>query len=384
MKYYTLLSSFLLICFYCCCQDTINNNKLEFTGSITIDNVSNISGGIKKGNNTLGLLDVNTWYRINKGVLKNIGFNIHLLKTTNAKPSENLIGDIQTVSNIEGNASRFFYELLINYKINKFSITTGLHDLNSEFNVSENALNFINSSFGIFPVVSLNIPTSIFPITTFGAVISYNTKKFDIAGGVYNLNYDFVENNSFKFDDNFYQKGYFAISEFRYRWFNGSGKTAEIKAGGFYKKGKHEKDLSYPSENVSENNYGLYLVGDFKLKEFSSNRELLSFVQIGHAPTRINLSSEYYGLGFSIISHEKKYFPSQIGLAVAYVKLNDLVGDKFVNSGRYESTIELTSKINFLNYFILQPDVQYIISPSGGLYNNSLAAILRLIVNFTK
>jgi len=371
------------MCLYCNAQDTIKN-QIVLRSSITIDNVSNISGGIKKGNNTLGLFDLSAYYYINSGILKNTSFHAHFLKTAGSKPSENLIGDIQTVSNIEGKASRFFYELLIKYKIKKFSITTGLHDLNSEFNVSETALNFINSSFGIFPIVSLNVPTSIFPITTFGTVISYNTKEFDIAGGVYNLNYDFTENNDFRFDNNFYQKGFFAISEFRYRWFNVAGKTAEIKAGGFYKKGSQEKDFSSSFESVSEENYGLYLVGDFKLKELNSNRDLLSFIQIGHAPTRKNLSSEYYGVGFSIISQEKKYFPSQIGIALAYVKINDLLGNKFINSGRYESTIELTSKINFLNYIVFQPDIQYVISPSGGLYKNSLVVILRLVVNFSK
>lgn len=384
MKQNVLLAFFLSVCMYCCSQDTINNNKLEFTASITIDNVSNISGGIKDGNNTLGLLDVNTWYYINKGFLKNTGFNVHLIKTTNAKPSEDLIGDIQTVSNIEGRSTRFFYELLVYYKINKINFTIGLHDMNSEFNVSETALNFINSSFGIFPVVTLNFPTSTFPITTFGTVISYNTKRLDIAGGLYNFNYEFSENETFNVDQHFYQKGFFAISELRYRWFNDYGKTVEIKGGGFFKKGNNEKDLSSPAENVSDKNYGLYFVGDFKLKQFDISRSLMSFVQIGHAPTRKNLSSEYYGLGISLISEGKKYFPHHIGLALAYVKLNDLEGNKFVNSGRYESTIELTSDIQILNYFVLQPDIQYIISPSGGLYNNSLAAILRLVVNFAK
>lgn len=384
MKQNVLLAFFLSVSVYCCSQDTINKNDLQFTASITVDNVSNISGGIKEGNNTLALLDMNTWYYINKGFLKNTGFNVHLLKTTNARPSEDLVGDIQTVSNIEGRASRFIYELLVQYKIKKLSFTIGLHDMNSEFNVSETALNFINSSFGIFPVVSLNMPTSIFPITTFGGVLSYNRKKFDIAGGVYNLNYDFIENENFIVDNHFYQKGFFAISELRYRWFNDSGKTAEIKAGGYFKKGNHEKDLSSPAESVSEINYGFYFLGDFKLKQLNSNRSLLSFVQIGHAPSRINLSSEYYGLGISLITEEKKFFPHHIGFALAYVKLNDLEVDKFVNSGRYETALELTSDINILKYFVLQPDIQYIISPSGGLYDNSLVAILRLVINVAK
>lgn len=384
MKDIVLLCIFLSVCTRCYCQDTISKNELEFGGSITIDNVSNISGGIKKGNNTLALFDFSVYYYKNKGFLKNTGLHAHFLKTTGSKPSENLIGDIQTVSNIEGRSSRFIYELLVFYRLKNFNITLGLHDMNSEFVVSETALNYINSSFGIFPVVSLNFPSSIFPITTFGGLISYKTRKFDIVGGFYNLNYDFVENDIFNIEDHFYQKGFFAISEFRYRWFNEAGKIAEIKAGGFFKKGNHQKDIALPIECVSEKNYGFYFLGDFKLKEFISGKKLMSFIQIGHAPTKINLSSEYYGIGISLLSKGKKYFPHHIGLALASVKINDLEGDKFVNSGRNETTLELTSDIQIFNYFVLQPDIQYVISPSGGLYNNSLTTIMRLIINFSK
>lgn len=384
MKQIVLLTILMGLFFYCFPQDTINKNELFFEGSLTVDNVSNLNGGIKRGNNTLGLLDVSTYYYVNNGFLKNTSFHAHILKTAGGSPSENLIGDIQIASNIEGKAHNFIYELLISYKINNFDITVGMHDLNSEFIVSNYASNFINSSFGIFPTVSINFPTSIYPITTFGGLISFSRHRFDIAGGVYNLNYEFIENESFETEDHFFQKGFFTIGEFRYRWYNDVRKIAEIKTGGFFKRGNHEDDEAKPDLCVSEKNYGFYFLADYIIKDISANKTIASFIQIGHAPTRINFSSEYYGIGISLISQDEKYFPRHISLALAHVKLNDLVGDKFVNSGRHETTLEVTSDIQFFNYFVLQPDIQYIISPSGGMYNNSLAAILRLIVNFAK
>jgi len=81
-------------------------------------------------------------------------------------PSASRIGDLQTASNIEAPDRALLYEAWLELRFGKRTKTAlllGWHDLNSEFDVSEYASLLINSSFGIGPEISANVPTSIYP-----------------------------------------------------------------------------------------------------------------------------------------------------------------------------------------------------------------------------
>ncbi|OIQ00823.1 MAG: hypothetical protein AUK35_01200 [Zetaproteobacteria bacterium CG2_30_46_52] len=55
---------------------------------------------------------------------------------------------------------QFWYQHRLNETT---SVLFGWHDLNAEFYVSDYAALFLNSSFGIGPEISGNVPTSLFP-----------------------------------------------------------------------------------------------------------------------------------------------------------------------------------------------------------------------------
>ena len=94
-------------------------------------------------------------------------------------PSATVIGDLQTVSNIETSRNQFilhqaWYEQ--QFADGAVSFLAGLHDLNSGFYASEFASLFLNSSFGIRPEISGNVATSLFPQAGLGLRLKLATQ----------------------------------------------------------------------------------------------------------------------------------------------------------------------------------------------------------------
>jgi len=357
--------------------DSLNQKDLTLTASITLDQVNNVHGGIQTGTTLLALFDMSATYKPPTGFLKNTSFHLHLLKTAGSGASENFIGDVQVASNIEGRYTLFVYELLISQKIGHTTISAGMHDLNSEFMMSEYAGDFINSSFGIMPSVSLNVPVSIFPATTFGGLINHSRGKLDVLAGIYNLNYEFCNQETFDFNNHFYQKGFLAVGEVHYRWGNANRQVAEFRAGGYLKSCDEPNHENIPEQSGNSTNYGLFFIVDFIAYESPEGNNVGVFAQAGMAPSYDNQACQYIGAGISFRNHTTKYLPEQIGLAIGSVKLNEFQKDHFMNTHRSETVVEATATIPLFRIITLQPDVQYIISPSGN-YENALVAIARI------
>lgn len=351
---------------------------ININSSVIIDNIYNIDGGIKPGFTTLGLFDFSIDYSPQtKGLLRNTSFYAHLLKTAGKGASENLIGDVQVSSNIEGMASRFIYELYISQQLKSFNLSFGLHDLNTEFMVSEYAGDFINSSFGIFPAVSLNVPVSIFPVTSVGGVVAYRKKSFDIVAGLYNLNYDYVYEEVFNIQNHLFNKGFLGVLEMRYKINPPNGLSGEYKIGGYYKDCQHLEDQHKDESCFTEENHGIYFIADQLIWSSPNDNKLGMFAQIGIAPKETNYVPYYYGFGISLKTRDKKYIPDVIGLAVGSVGLNSFDEGDMVFATSNETTIELNIQKELSGRISLQPDFQYIINPAG-ILNNAFAGILRL------
>lgn len=351
------------------------DNNLSFEGSVTLENVNNLSGGIKKGSVLMALLDVSAGYQAKESIFRNTEFFFHFLKTAGKPASGNLIGDVQVASNIEGTSSLFFYELWLKQNIGSFSLLAGMHDLNTTFLVSDHAGLFLNSSFGISPAITLNMPVSIFPVTTFGTNFSFEKEKFTFISGFYNHNYEFVAEESFHIKNHFFKKGFFFINEVQYRF--GKNSSTQMKMGMFMKKCSIDTVDIYEG-CLSAKNYGGYFFADHTFyKNSASEKSVNGFVQINLNPQKINFASQYTGIGLTFEGFISKKHTDIFGLSVARVKLNQLNElNEYVN-GDYETAIELTARFVIFKKLTVQPDLQYIIHP-GGVLSNALTGMLRV------
>jgi len=359
-------STFLLTnCIFCLPLTGMSNEierkkeeAIELTANYTADNVYNFNGGIESGYAYLGMAQFCVNFDTEKaGWWDGGSFYLHATSTHGDTPSADLIGDVQVASNIEAGNHTFFQELWFSQKLGEFEITAGLQDLNVEYANTEYAGEYLNSSFGIPPTISCNLPAPIFPLTSLGASVKWSANdKFTIMAALY-------EGCSTGFDANPHnlkwnldsKEGLLAISEVQLPV------TLSGDLDGTYKMGFYHYFPSSGNGNTpaqQSKSIGYYFLGDQTLYQMEGhNRSLGFFTQLGIAPTKDNPVSFYIGTGMNYYGVFNKDGDDVLGLAIAHAHMGVIKLD--------ETAIELTYKCNVTNNIYLQPDFQYIVHPAG-------------------
>jgi porin len=130
-------------------------------------------------------------------------------------------------------------------------------------------------------------------------------------------------------------------------------------------------------QNYFNNNHGIYCVADYRLfaEKDDSNQGLGAFIQLGIAPQKNNLIKYYSGFGITYQGIFAKRTKDQLGLAFGKAYLN--------NSLKNESIIELTYLSILNSNFSFQPNIQYIINPSGSdITKDALVISIRTKMEF--
>lgn len=369
-KIFTLFIG-LSVSLICLSQDMEQKAEaVELEASYISDNVANVSGGIKKGYAYLGMANLRLGLNTESaGLWKNGRLYINAANTHGSTPSADLVGDIQVVSNIEAGNHTYVQELWYSQSIKKFDFIFGLQDLNVEFVNSENGAMFINSSFGIMPIISNNVAAPIFPLTALGLTIKWNfSDKSTWLMALYDgCPLDFEEN---PFNLRWEIKptdGILGITEYHLKTslFN---KESLIKFGSVMH--KHFKNESLLPDSINENTLGFYTTADMKIYE-RGNSNLNLFAQAGYSPTSKSVNDKYFTIGLDYTGLIKKDGSDYIGLALAQESVKNVL--------KPETAIELTYYCPITKNIFIQPDIQYIINPAGTGRNldNSLVCLLR-------
>lgn len=340
------------------------NSGYSFDASLTQDIASNMSGGIKKGQVQLGLINLDL--SMSSEVLnlwENGTFRVQIQNTYGQLPTENLIGDIQVFSNIENGTYTYLYQLWYSHRIGDFTILAGKHDLNEMFFTSEYAGTYINSSFGIMPVASLNVPVSIFPMTTLGFIGSYDfNKQVTLMAGVYNGLPGNLTQSNFGMDLNLHQShGQFYVGEFHFHTRIGQ-KTGTYKLGSFYHSGTFE-DIMEP-KTYYQGAAGLYFIADQIIwgTPGVDGREAGVLFQAGYSPAPGNINDFYMAYGLNVMNLLQSQ--DNLGIAMAHASINDaMINESPSDFADCETAIELTYRFQLLQQLFIQPDFQYIINP---------------------
>ncbi|MBF0384310.1 MAG: carbohydrate porin [Candidatus Omnitrophica bacterium] len=365
---------------------------LDYTGDITF----NKTGGTKRGDSYLGLLDSSLEIDTSKASLWEGGtFFINTIYTFgNGFPSADFTGDMQGLDNIE--APRLFRLFEVWYEqrfINdKLSARGGLYDINSEFNVTDYGSLFINSSFGLNPAVSLNTTASTYPLAAPGLRLKLDPNEhLSLLSAILSGDPGDENNNPHGLNPVWNnERGTFAIYEIQIK-----GNTpllygdlpGTIKIGGWYNS-KNTDDLTDTDGNgdpIKHNgNRGIYAIIDqmlFKENE-NENEGLGIFFQYGQSPEDRNTIDSYIGLGINYTGLFPNRNEDVFGLAFGRASSGNsyrLTGD----FDKEEDIIEATYLIHLHENISLQPDYQVIYNPSvDPSIKNTQVAVLRLNVSF--
>ncbi len=274
-------------------------------------------------------------------------FHVDALRNHGSDPTAVLLGDLQTASNIEAPDQFILYEAWFEQRIGMFSVLLGLHDLNSEFYVSDYAGLFLNSSFGIGPEITVNAPVSIFPKP--GPGIRLRVEQEGL-GYVAIARYDGdpalrqVKRSHGKMEIG--EIGFTAVDGF-------------IGKLGYW---RHTAAKTFNGKNFPKGTWGAYVIGDLRMFSWDDGSAGL-FLQYGRAQADRNDVSGYLGIGLHLQGVIPGRASDELGIAMARATLSGQ--STSVPAPDAETTIELTWRAELMDGIAVQPSFQWIRHPGG-------------------
>jgi porin len=388
---------------------------VTFSLQETDEVLGNLTGGTNTGFRYDGLtqavlqLDTNRAFDWYGGTFNVSGLQIHgrNLSTDNLQT-------LQTASGIEADRATRLWELWYDQKFleaDQLDIKVGQQSLDQEFMVTQNGLLFVNTMFGWPMVPSADLPGGgpAYPLSALGVRVRERpTDSLTFLAAV--LNGSPVSNNSgdpqkvnphgTSFPLN---GGALIIGELQYSYpsvgtmlyADQSAPLARtFKIGAWYDT-EHFSDLAIDNTGVSlanpastgipqqyRGNYSIYAVADQQVWEDpdESDRSVNLFVRaMGTPQSDRNLIT--FSLNFGMTFHEPFLGRDDdtFGIGMGFAKVSGreaqfnqataFFTDTFVPARTSETFFEVTYQYQVTPWLQLQPDVQYVINPGGGLAN---------------
>jgi porin len=359
-------------------RDEMHNHGVAFNPTLTAEVFGNPSGGMRHGVTTDGLvnlpldLDLD---RMSDGAVEDLTIHANAEYLYGAALSEYFVGDFSNTSNIAGYNTLRLQELWMQKMFweKRLSLKVGNMAVDTEFFQSASASLFINGTFGAFTFIANNVPNApVYPVASPGVRLQFlPTSRFYVMAGVYgqDVNSDPTTNN---------QNGT------RFALTSSSGMLIMSEAGfllnqspndrglqGIYRLGSfvHTDDSPrFADGSNGGTSYGVYGVLDQQIYS-NANQAISFFVRSGGAPGNTNFVDYYVDSGFNFTGFIPGRDNDVAGIGVARSHVSDDFSDSQVALGNPPSTaetvIEATYKAQIAPWWSIQPDLQYIVTPSG-------------------
>lgn len=344
------------------------------------DLMLNAQGGVRQQGRVLDKLDVSAVFMGDDHGWPGFSAFVDLQATNAANFSSRVVGDKQVVSNIDAPAGGRVMDAWVAQDFGgKGGVKAGIIDLNTEFDVHATGAVFLNTTSGVGPDLSqsgLNGP-SIFPTVGLGAVgwwlpgDHWQLKAGLFEGTPGNPNHHGRTEISFSRDEG-------VLLTFEARNHLTPGFT--IGAGAWHYTADANALDPAIATRVSGNS-GFYAIADGVLYAPVEGEKtgLSGWVRLGFADRRINAIDTTIGGGL-VYTGPFARKADQAGIAIAYAHF-DHTARALAGLTSAETTLEATYSAVLSPNFTLQPDIQYVMSPSGNpSLSDALVVGTRLIV----
>ena len=374
-----------------------------FSPVLIAEVMGNVSGGDRRG-------------VIFDGVL-NLGLDIDLERLTNwwsggsihanalwifgPSLSSQYIGDFGNTSNIAGYNTIRLQELWFeqSFWLQRASLRIGMLAADAEFFTSSYSSLFLNGTFGAFTFVGSNLPNPpVYPEAVPGVRLMVQpTSKFYFQAGIYDGNGENQTQNNhgtnFRLSST---DGALIFSEIGFLLGQSPGDRGlkgTYKLGSFVHTANFDTwdtqaraDLGIGSVKSAGVNYGIYGVIDQELSH-SGGKSVGMFARGGGAPSDVNFVNWYIDGGFNF----KGFIPGRnrdvAGVAVAHSAISKDFSNAQVLEGSPgfsgETVLEATYNYSISPWWTIQPDFQYIWTPSGEDGSRNAAVLgIRTVITF--
>lgn len=386
-------------------RTTLSDRGIDIFGSYTVDVFGNTTGGLKTGTVYAGSLQFGADVDLENLVgWKGGSVSTTWLWLSGRDASEDLVGNFLTISNIAGFNTLRMLELWFQQNVfdDKISLRVGQLAADSEFIISDYGGLFINGTFGwpAFTYMNLLAGGPGYPMGTPGLRLAlqpvdwftFMTAAFQ--GDVFEQD---VNRHGFRYrlDST---TGFTFINEAQFRWNHAedeSGLPGAIKSGVWFQTGRFADALA---DSTRSGNLGAYWIldqmlcrepvssvesrvsgkgpSDFKNARQSapiavekSDQGLGFFTRIAFTPEDRNYVNFYFDAGLSY----KGLIPSRdddtLGIAFGYAQISNGARSSLRDEGSTplgaEMVLEATYQVQVNNWFVVQPDLQFIINPNA-------------------
>lgn len=352
------------------------SGQAVYTGEV----MHNADGGIRRATRYMDNLDLTASYST-QWFGEDAEVFVYGLYNNSATFSESVVGDLQTVSNIDNSQNFRLYEAWYaqHFAGGRGSLKSGLIDLNAEFDAIDTGALFLNSSHGIAPDFSqsgANGP-SIFPVTSLATRVDFAVSEgWRLRAGVF----DAVPGNPRHPARNAISLGDGALWVAEADRVSAAGVRAVVGTWGY----TTGAERWFAQTDARDRNRGAYLFVDAPLQREAAGdaQGLNGFVRVGAARESVNQIGRYVGAGLVYTGLLPGRDGDQLGLAVATA----FNGGAFKRARRAEGlsvdraeiNLELSYRMPVTDWLTLQPDIQYIIDPGAqGELKNALVVGLR-------
>jgi porin len=386
----------------------LEDNGITITLAYINDFLANVGGGIRPGQVDLGVFQP----QVDLDLQKLAGWegghvHVHGLVTHGPFFSETYLGNILAVSNLEAGPVARLYALWYeqNAPDDRWSVRTGLMLADSQFLQSKTAANFINNGISWPAFLAANLPASgpAYPLPAPG--IRVRAKPRDdllFQAGLYsgdpsggsgsNLPGPLPTGTVFSF-----RGGTFLIGEASYLLNQGKdawGLPGAYRVGAWYHTSSAFADQRYDNTGLSLANpqstgialnhtgdRGVYGMFDQMLYRVSGTDDqgISGFLRAGAAPNDRNLINFYGDAGLVYKGLLRGRPEDKVGIATAYARVGENARQLDADTATYgnlyypvrggETIIEMMYQAQLAPWWTLQPDLQYIIRPGGGVLN---------------
>lgn len=378
-------------------RSKLSNTGVDISLQYRADVWSNLSGGIKRGQNYLDNLDIKFGLDGEKLLgLKNNRAMIYFINNNGSHPNASRIGSVQGIDNIEVGTDTFkLYEAYDEQTFfdDSLSILVGLRDLNAEFAQTDMTANFIKPTMQIgqsFAQTGRNGP-SIFPNTSLATRIKVQpTQESYLSVAAF----DAVPNNPNKPHgtqvDLRFHDGFLLVSEagitptFADNALDAPNKFA---VGGWIYTQKMDDLVRVDSNGapVAQRSAGAYFLSSYQFySDQRAGRNVGAFFRAGIADG--NTAQVDWDIETGLVGNGWIKVRPESELGVGFSQSHN--GDNYIRSvsgasDRNEYGFELYYRDKIIDGINVQPDLQYIINPgTDKVTDDALVAGIRFDINF--
>jgi porin len=372
-------------------RDALESAGVALTATYTTDLLGNALGGNTQGFRYTGDMAVDLHADLErlwglKGMLLDVSGSWRSGEDLSAKD----IGNTFTVSQIFGGESVRLYALALEWPSlldNRLDVRAGRIGAGDDFLASPLYTTFVNFAFNANPgSVPINIPAfSVYPVATWGLrARATPVEPWSIMAGLYYSDATLARNSAHGIDFSIRgEAGVFAIGELGYLYHQGQGAAGlpgNYKIGGYVDSNAYQ-DLSSAAQAEIRGNYGFYALVDqmvYREGGSQSTQGLTPFAAVTFAPSNRNTFPWFFSAGLVYLGPIPGRDNDTAAFGLAYGKFS-----KYLKGQPYEMVLEWTYQMALAPWLTLQPDVQYIIQPSGmSDIPNALVIGMQLAINF--